>query len=186
MRQEIPFTSWNGFLQHKAEQGNEIALAALRSRSYTVAPEQEAAKAKDWSRHGLDQASASSTTQAGYAAREREILELDGISGKGKTRLQAVLHMEQVLQQNRPGATEFQHHIDRKGTVVFTLQDGASVRDNGKDILFSARSESARQTALLYARTKGGKQVMLEANRISRVPREVDRAHEHAHPGHSL
>ena len=100
-------------------------------------------------------------TRAEYAARERAVLELDGISGRGKSRLQSVLRMEQVT-------ADFRHRVDRKGTVVFTLQNGASVRDNGTDILFSAGSESARQTALLYARKKWGKRIMLEANRIVR------------------
>lgn len=168
VRRDIPFTSWNAFLQHKAEQGNEIALAVLRSRSHAVPPEKEATKTKDWSRHGLEQASASSAPQAGYAAREREILELDGISVKGKTRLQAVLRMEQVLQQNRLGGIDFRHHIDRKGTVVFTLHDGGRVRDNGEDVLFSASSDSARQAALLYSRKKWGKRVVLEENRLTR------------------
>ncbi len=31
IRGEIPFSSWNGFLQYKAGQGNETALAILRS-----------------------------------------------------------------------------------------------------------------------------------------------------------
>lgn len=168
VRQEIPFTSWNGFLQHKAEQGNEIAMAVLRSRTHTVAPEQDATKAKNWSQHGMEQASAGSVTRAGYAAREREILELDGISSKGKNRLQAVLRMEQVLQQNNLGTSEFQHHIDRKGTVVFTLRDGACVRDSGEDVLFSIGSESAKQAATLYARKKWGQQVVLEENRLVR------------------
>lgn len=161
VRREVPFTSWNGFLQMKAEQGSEIALAVLRSIEQTVSPEQEAAPVKNWSQHGQEQASAGSMTRAEYAARERAVLELDGISGRGKSRLQSVLRMEQVT-------ADFRHRVDRKGTVVFTLQNGASVRDNGTDILFSAGSESARQTALLYARKKWGKRIMLEANRIVR------------------
>ena len=161
VRREVPFTSWNGFLQMKAEQGSEIALAVLRSIEQAVPPEREAAPVKNWSQHGQEQASAGSVTQAEYAARERAVLELDGISGRGKSRLQSVLRMEQVT-------ADFRHHVDRKGTVVFTLQNGASVRDNGADILFSAGSESARQTALLYARKKWGKRIMLEANRIVR------------------
>ena len=96
-----------------------------------------------------------------YAAKERALLEQEGINAKGKNRLQAVLRMEQV-------ADGFRHHVDRKGTVVFTLQDGRSVRDNGKDVLFSASSESARQTALFYARKKWGKRIMLKVNRIVR------------------
>lgn len=154
VRREVPFTSWNGFLQHKAELGNEVALAVLRSREQTVEPEQ-AASAKDWSRHGQ--------TQAEYAAKERAVLELDGISGKAKSRLQSVLRMEQVVGSLR-------HHVDRKGAVVFTLQDGSTVRDSGKDILFSVASDSARQIAMLYARKKWGMQVVLEANKIVRQP----------------
>ena len=36
IRERYPFTSWNKFLQHKAGQGNEAALAVLRSRKTKV------------------------------------------------------------------------------------------------------------------------------------------------------
>lgn len=150
VRREVPFTSWNSFLQHKAEQGNEVALAVLRSRERPVEPEREAS-AKDWSRHGQ--------VQAEYAAKEREILEMDGIDGKGKSRLQAVLRMEQV-------ADGFRHHVDRKGAVVFTLQDGSIIRDSGKEIFFSAISDSAKQTTMLYARKKWGQSIMRSDSKI--------------------
>lgn len=156
VRRDIPFTSWNTFLQHKAEQGNETALAVLRSITQTVTPDREEPHAKNWSQHGMEQAA-----RAEYAARERAILEQDGVSAKGKSRLQSVLRMEQVVD-------DFRHHVDRKGTVIFTLQDGGAVRDNGRDILFSARNDSAREAALLYARKKWGKQMLLDANRIIR------------------
>ena len=57
IRGEISFTSWNGFLQYKANQGNETALAILRSKLETAEPEREpqAAVAKDWSQHGKEQ-----------------------------------------------------------------------------------------------------------------------------------
>lgn len=79
--------------------------------------------------------------------------------------------MEQVLHQNQLGVTEFQHHIDRKGTVVFSLQDGARIRDNGEDVLFSASSESAKQVALAYARKKWGKNLELSGNKIMKKAR---------------
>jgi hypothetical protein len=152
VRRDIPFTSWNAFLQQKADQGNEVALAVLRSRKEAVEPEQ-AAPVKDWSQHGQ--------ARAEFAVKERAVLEMDGISGKAKSRLQAVLRMEQVT-------GDFRHHVDRKGAVVFTLQDGSTVRDSGKDILFSAASDNARQTAMFYAKKKWGKQVALEGNKIVR------------------
>lgn len=159
VRREVPFTSWNGFLQHKAELGNEVALAVLRSREYTVEPER-AAPTKDWSQHGQ--------VQAEHAAKEREIFEMDGISGKGKSRLQAVLRMEQIVQENHLASEKIPHHVDRKGSVVFTLHDGGLIRDKGQEVLFSTHSDSARHAALLYARKKWGKQLVLEENRILR------------------
>lgn len=157
VRRDIPFTSWNAFLQQKADQGNEVALAVLRSRKEAVEPEQ-AAPVKDWSQHGQ--------ARAEFASRERAILEKDGISGKAKSRLQGVLRMEQVLQEAGLDPTEYRHHVDRKGAVVFTLQDGSTVRDSGKDVLFSAASDSARQTAMLYAWRKWGRSITISNNKI--------------------
>ena len=157
VRRDIPFTSWNAFLQQKADQGNEVALAVLRSRKEAVEPEQ-AAPVKDWSQHGQ--------ARAEFASRERAILEKDVISGKAKSRLQGVLRMEQVLQEAGLDPTEYRHHVDRKGAVVFTLQDGSTVRDSGKDVLFSAASDSARQTAMLYAWRKWGRSITISNNKI--------------------
>lgn len=165
VRRDIPYTSWNGFLQDKADQGNEVALAVLRSRKEAVEPEQ-AAPVKDWSQHGQ--------TRAEFAAKERAVLEMDGISGKGKSRLQSVLRMEQIT-------GDFRHHVDRKGSVVFTLQDGSTVRDSGKDVIFSVTSDNARQVALQYTQKKWGRGLIVEENRITREPkreREVEKAKE--------
>ena len=170
VRRDIPFTSWNAVLQQKADQGNEVALAVLRSRKEAVEPEQ-AAPVKDWSQHGQ--------ARAEFASKERAVLEKDGISGKAKSRLQSVLRMEQV-------AGDFRHHVDRKGAVVFTLQDGSTVRDSGKDILFSVANDNARQTAMLYAKKKWGKQIVLEGNRIVKSPCEREQKQEHGCNGHSL
>lgn len=170
VRRGIPFTSWNGFLQQQADQGNEVALAVLRSRKEAVEPEQPA-PVKDWSQHGR--------TRVEFAAKERAVLEMDGISNKAKSRLQSVLRMEQVTDG-------FRHHVTRKGMVVFTLQDGSTVKDSGKDILFSAASDNARQVAMLYAQKKWGKQIVLEGNRITRSPRERKKKQEHVRQGQSL
>lgn len=69
------------------------------------------------------------------------------------------------------------HQIEYTSSLVFTLQDGASIRDTGRDILFSVRSEAAREVALLYARKKWGRPTRLETNRIVRQELQ-DRAPE--------
>ena len=95
VRRDIPFTSWNGFLRHKAEQGNEVALAVLRSLKETADVEHDtpATPGKDWSQHGRDQFINKNVLKAAQAAEERAVLETEAISGKGKTQLLAVLRM---------------------------------------------------------------------------------------------
>ncbi|MDO5484484.1 MAG: TraI/MobA(P) family conjugative relaxase, partial [Desulfovibrionaceae bacterium] len=73
VRQDIPFTTWNGFLQHKADQGNEIALAVLRSRVQAVEPEKVPAL-KNWTNHGAEQFS-HTHLRAEQATRERELMQ---------------------------------------------------------------------------------------------------------------
>lgn len=84
---EIPFSSWNGFLQYKAGQGNETALAILRSTREIAEPDREpqAAAVKDWAQHGKEQFALNlAEVRAEYAAREVAALENENISGKAK------------------------------------------------------------------------------------------------------
>ena len=159
VRRDVPFTSWNGFLQRKAEQGNETALAVLRSRLEAVAEERETQPEKDWSRHG------NAAFTAEHATRERAALETDGISGKAKSRLLAILRMG-GLAAEEPSLAGFRYSVDRKGVVIFALSGGGVIRDQGKELFFSARDEAARHVALLYARKKWGKSICLDGNRI--------------------
>lgn len=182
LRREVPYTSWNGFLQHKAEQGNETALAVLRSIQETVGLEQESpvTPKKDWSQHGKEQFQGmTAKLKAEYAPKERAILENTDLTGKGKTHLLAVLRMEQLADeerlqkdagQNSTLIAGFRHTVDRKGTVVFTLPGGGIIRDSGKDLFFTAGDMAAEAAAKRYAQKKWGKSIRLEGNRIFREP----------------
>jgi hypothetical protein len=166
VRRDIPFTCWNGFLQHKAEQGNELALAVLRSRQESIAEEKEAAPLKDWSQHGREQFQSKAGIGAEYAEKERAMLEREDIAAKSKTRLLAVLRMERLAAEK--GLASFQHRIDRKGAVVFILPGGGKIRDEGKELFFTASDEATRHIALAYAQKKWGRGVILEGNHIMR------------------
>lgn len=182
LRREVPYTSWNGFLQHKAEQGNETALAVLRSIQETIDLEQESpvAPKKDWSQHGKEQFQGTTAKlKAEYAPKERAILENTDLTGKGKTHLLAVLRMEQLADeerlqkdtgQNSTLIAGFRHTVDRKGTVVFTLPGGGTIRDSGKDLFFTAGDKAAEAAAKCYAQKKWGKSIRLEGNHICREP----------------
>ncbi|MEG6501538.1 MULTISPECIES: TraI/MobA(P) family conjugative relaxase [unclassified Desulfovibrio] len=161
VRQEIPFKSWNGFLQHKAEQGNEIALAVLRSRRDLVEPE-IIAQAKDWSAHG------NSSVKIDYLQKERAVLEHEGLAAKAKRRLQAILRMEQVASAS--GKSSVSSRVDKNGAVIFALPSGGAIRDSGNRLSFSANNKEAETLALQYARKKWGKELYLEGNEITRMP----------------
>ena len=183
IRGEIPFTSWNGFLQYKAGQGNETALAILRSKREAAEPEREpqTAKAKDWSQHGKEQLAVNrAEIRAEYAAKEVAALENENVSGQGKKQLLAVLRMEQLAAEEGNMGELAQIHgfsatVDRKGIVVFTLPGGGRVLDSGRELFFSGNNAAARHVAVQYAQKKWGKSLHVEGNKIVRVEKELEK-----------
>ena len=183
VRGEVPFSSWNGFLQHKADQGNETALALLRSKLEATEPDREplAAVVKDWSQHGKEQFSLNRTEiRAEYAARERAALENENVSGKSRKRLLAVLRMEQLAVEEgaaggAPQIRDFSVTVDHKGTVIFTLPGGGRVLDSGKELFFSGKDEAARHVAVRYAQKKWGKSLHVEGNKVVRLERNLEK-----------
>jgi len=181
VRRDIPFSSWSGFLRHEAGQGNETALAVLRSRGEAVKPEQEAAppKVKDWSQHGKEQFL---TNKADHAVKERTLLEREDISTKIKKSLQAFLRMDRIAAEAKAQGYELgdiARRIDGKGVVIFTLASGGSIRDTGKELFYSAHDEKAHDFALEYAALKWGKNIAQEKGKILfRKTPEVQRRQE--------
>jgi hypothetical protein len=167
VRRDIPFSSWSGFLRHEAGQGNETALAVLRSKGETVEPEQDTApKVKDWLQHGREQFL---TDRGNHAAKERALLEREDISAKGKRQLQAFARMERIAAEAKAQGYDLgdiARRIDGKGVVIFTLASGGSIRDTGRELFYSAHDEKAHGVALAYAALKWGKNVNLEQGKI--------------------
>ncbi len=179
LRGEIPFTSWNGFLQHKADQGNETALAILRSKREVAEPDREsqAAVAKDWSQHGKDQfATNRAEIRSEYAAKELAALENKNVSAQGKKQLLAVLRMEQLAAEEAAHIRGFSATVDRKGTVIFSLPEGGRILDSGKELFFSGNNDTARHVAVRYAQKKWGKSLHVEGNKIIRLERNIEKA----------
>lgn len=171
VRRDIPYTSWQDFLKLEAGNGNEVALAVLRSRKEAVDPEtapQPKAPTKDWSKHGQDYA-AKTAIRAEYAEEERKLQERNDISSSGKETLQAFLRMEQVAAEARAEGSdlgEIKRRVDGKGVVIFSLESGGTIRDTGKEVFFSSHDATAERTASLYASKKWGKRLTVEKGRV--------------------
>lgn len=163
VRRKIPYTSWQTFLQHEAEQGNETALAVLRSRNEPIEPEQSPVKltqAQNWMERGNAYA-VTLPIKAEYAEKERELQERQDVSASTKKQLQAFLRMEQIIAEASTQGQDLEiikRHVDGKGVVIFTLPNGGTIRDTGKEIFYSEYDQRAQEIAVRYAAKKWGKQ----------------------------
>lgn len=136
IRGRYPFTSWNKFLQHRAGQGNETALAILRSRKAPAPahPKSEFSPPRD-----------QQTLTA--LAQMREVL-----AGEAAT-------------FGKPSG--FKYHIDGKGTIIFILPDGVTIRDTGTRIHFNANNEKAQGLAAKLATIRWGRSANLDENTLT-------------------
>lgn len=177
VRRETPYTSWSDFLRHEAEQGNETALAVLRSRSEAVEP--EAAPTTGVSQQGQSYA-AITAIRAEYAEKQRQLQQQPAFSASGKQSLQAFLRMEQVAAEARAQGADLgdiKRRIDGKGVVIFSLESGGTIRDTGKELFFSAHDPTAERAAMLYAAKKWGKHWIADRGYIIlQSAREEERA----------
>ena len=121
--------NWLDFLRQKAAQGDETALAVLRSRKEEVASELTQRRMQ---------------ARAAYLASKTAILENAELSTKTKNRLISVALMESLAS----GTTA---RISKLGSIIFTLSDGEKICDTGRSISFS---DEARETALDYMTAK--------------------------------
>ena len=144
-----PYTTWNKCLQHKAALGNETALAVLRSKKEVATPENPP-EALAVSQETLD------PTQ--------KIMDAHGLSQAQLRALLAVARMREIWGRSaRNGADEgsLRHRVDHKGTVIFYLPGGGSVRDAGREIHFSAHDLAALNLAEKLAAVKWGRGAVL-------------------------
>lgn len=169
-KEAVPYASWTDFLRWKAAQGNETALAILRSKGNLMEPE--------------------SSPEGSAFARRQEVREkwievhLDLVAGQDVSRrarrgLLAVAkahelaELESVAHGSKRLFAGFISSVDARGTVFIHLANGGMIRDMGEEIAFSME-DTTREAAILFARRKWGEQVRLDKNvlRQSTMSRE--------------
>ena len=169
VKQDIPYTSWVAFLQGKAGQGNEVALAILQSKGKEVGPHAE-----------MQNANVTEMQLVRDTARTkaREVLESDRLLANSKKGILAVIKMQELAaldacQGRNDSLAGITHRIDKRGNVLFSLASGGMVRDTGKEVFFSFHDKIAQEAALRYAQIKWGKNITFAGNQIRFVAPEV-------------
>ncbi|MGE4539192.1 MAG: TraI/MobA(P) family conjugative relaxase [Desulfovibrio sp.] len=175
VRQGTPYVTWSDFLRRKAGQGNETALAILRSKNQLVEPENAP------SRHGQRE-----DIQEKWLKEQLEIATSAGVSSRARRGLLAVAKAGELaeLEATAPSGkllfSGFRSSIDTKGTVFIHLASGGVIRDTGRRVIFST-DKITREAALRYAKAKWGKNIKLKDNIFSHTVRhkkqdiEIDR-----------
>ena len=166
IRTEIPYANWSAYLRHQAAQGNETALAILRSRKETV-PLEPATPA-------VSLPSVTGPPNGRIQNKVTEINSKPGLTERNRRALLAVVKMREVMDkeasEGRP-ALGFKYRIDTKGVIIFHLADGGVIRDDGREIRHSVHGDDrVRELALKYASARWGQAFVAKGGAIQRSP----------------
>ena len=123
--------NWLDFLRQKAGQGDETALAVLRSRKEEIMPEMAQSRMQ---------------ARSAYLTRKTALLESTELSAKTRNRLTSIALMESLVS----GVTS---KITKHGSIVYTLPNGGKICDTGKHVSFSPNDWGK---AVAYASAKWG------------------------------
>lgn len=135
IRELYPFSSWTDYLKKESLRGEETALEVLRSKKIE-----------------LDQARPRPEPATKATAQNRkDLLDNRKLATKDKKRLVALGKL-----MDKTG-WEIKASISPSGVLVLALPSGGTVRDNGKQIYFSAFDAQAGDVAREYAKIRWGK-----------------------------
>ena len=169
-RKQYPFHNWNGYLKWQVQQGSEIALDVLRSRTQ----QQDDVPLQENTPVDVHE----SRRQIRVTALEKEQqITAAALNTKHRGGLIAITRMEQLVAQealqrtikpdDRKMFLGVRHTIDNNGIVIFTLPEGGTIRDTGKKLHFSL-DESTQKAAIIYGQARFGKEIQLKDNTIER------------------
>ncbi len=187
IRKARPYSSWAKFLQHRAGQGDEVALAILRSKKVKVEPEKAREDEERFYRDYEKNRQAAVAIKQQSQQKQKEILETGGIAYSHKKALLSISKMNELMEQEAlalqtqaqqanpsneeppntlPNIPPIQTKIDAKGTVIFTLPSGGTIRDTGAEIHFSPHDPKACELAQKFATLKWGQMVETTENSL--------------------
>lgn len=92
--------------------------------------------------------------------KDKAMQEIPQAKAESQTHLSVVTKVAEIIRGE--GINGGRYRIDGKGTVIFTLPSGGTIRDNGKEIHFSAQDEQAKAVAEKLAKLKWGNNAQLD------------------------
>jgi len=172
-RKKAPYSSWTDFLRWKAAQGNETALAILRSKGDLV--ESEASL-------GASDIDRRQEVREKWIETQLDLVAGQDVSRRARRGLLAVAkahelaELEDVTPRSKRLFSGFTSTIDARGTVFIHLANGGMIRDMGKEIAFTAHDGTTKEAALHFARAKWGSMVDITGNilRIKERKQELE------------
>ncbi len=183
IREVRAYSSWAKFLQHQAGQGNEVALAILRSKKVKVEPEKTREAEEQFYQVYENNRQMAVTIKQHSHQKQKEILDTKGIAYSHKKALLSISKMNELMEQEalslqtqaqqakspstpQPNIPPIQTKIDAKGTVIFTLPSGGTIRDTGAEIHFSPHDPVAHELAQKFAAAKWGTKIEVFKNSL--------------------
>lgn len=162
LREKVPYTSWSEFLQWQANKGNIKALERLQQRKEAGKIEAEPIAASE----ALQRKSPMRTD---WQKKIYEAYANPLLVHTDKHNLITFYRMHQ-LAETEALAHDFTHRIDHRGTALIRFKNGMTIKDDGKEIIFSARDEEEKRVAITYATLRFGKNAQVCGNRITNGP----------------
>ena len=176
VREKMPYTTWVKFLQHKAGQGNETALAVLRSKRQEIKPE------------GFEQTAPPEKVYSNklkWLQDQNVVLGNSGLMKQNRDSLISVIKMREILSENSIPDVEaggFSFKIDTKGIVLFRLKGVGVIRDTGTEIHFRGNNAKINELALKYAGARFGRNIEPGSGKIARTTQERQKNQNNSPP----
>ncbi len=185
LRKLTPFNRWSDFLKWKAENGDEVALQVLRSKKESIVNKPQAEFVK------------SDLSTPNWKLKQSQIRVDSSLAWKDKRKLLSIAKMLQLQAEEKKNyfvAQRFQRNdkdndinfgklamknmswrVDSSGNVLYTLENGGMIKDNGDSIFFSMNDPKAGIVAEKLAKRMFGPNVMMEGNKVCRMQKTVVR-----------
>jgi hypothetical protein len=136
--------------------GHEVALEVLRSKKLKPGFSVDDSNEKYQDALGATKLS---------KERQAAVLSAQGINQKHQRALLAVIKMQKLISKESGLKNDnIKFRIDTKGTVIFSLKTGGTIRDTGPELRISPNDPNAKTLAGQYARMKWGQKIIETGN----------------------